>query len=121
MSDVDILHCIHYVSFCNRDFCSCNITAYLQNKFGGNKYELFVVNENTPLVSHACETCHPMGGDLCVSVADFFLSLYEGSCGEATTLVQICGKTTKLNTKSVESKKERSEKVLCTTLKSNDA
>jgi len=49
MSDVDKILYIHFVSLCNRDFCSCKITAYLQN--GGNKYELFVVNENTPRLS----------------------------------------------------------------------
>jgi hypothetical protein len=35
------------------------------------KYELFVVNENTPHVTHACGTCHPMGGDLSVQCCGF--------------------------------------------------
>jgi hypothetical protein len=49
----------------------------LQKKFGGNKYELFVVNEKIRLVSQACETCHPMGGDLCVQCGGFSFK-FEG-------------------------------------------
>jgi hypothetical protein len=46
------------------------------------------------------------------NVADFHLSLYEGgSCGVATPPAQWTGNTTKLNTKTVESKKERSTNV----------
>ena len=43
------------------------------------------------------------GRPLLFEVADCHLSLYEGSCGEATS-AQCCVKTAKLNTQSIESK-----------------
>ena len=44
------------------------------------------------------------------NVADFHLNLYVGLCGEATAPAQCCGKTTKLNTKSVEYKRKEVRK-----------
>jgi len=82
MSDVDILHCIRFVNFCNRDLCSCNITLYFAKEIRWQQMRIICCKlKHTSSVMHVKLVTRWEEETFVFSVVDIHLSYYDGLLG----------------------------------------